>query len=229
MDKLYLELPHPSGRRPDASRATPESGRVRGSTLGRGTSFLLSCQARLATALQPELAGQPSVIIIMSADLIKAAKAGDLTKVQACLDAGGDGKRNEALMEAARCGHAKVAALLIERGANASYGSKKCDFQTPLIQAALENQLEVVELLIDNGANVNANDNDFRTALMYAAKEGHVDVVKALLKAEPDLTLSDNDDLTAPMLAALFYQDAVVEIFKAAGVTQFEKEESDDY
>ena len=185
---------------------------------------------RLATALpQLELAGQPSVIIIMSADLIKAAKAGDVKKVQSCLAAGADGKRNEALMEAARCGHAEVAALLIERGANASYGSKKCDFQAPLIQASLENKLAVVELLIEKGANVNANDNDFRTALMYAAKEGHVDVVKALLKAEPDLTLSDNDDLTAPMLAALFDQDAVVELFKAAGVTQFEKEDSDDY
>ena len=108
-------------------------------------------------------------------------------------------------------------------------GSKKCDFQTPLIQAALENRLEVVELLIAKGANVNANDNDFRTALMYAAKEGHVDVVKALLKAEPDLTLSDGDDMTAPMLAQLFDQDAVVELFKEAGVTQFEKEDSDDY
>ena len=165
----------------------------------------------------------------MSADLVAAARAGDLKKVQGCLDAGGDGKRNEALMEAARCGHAKVAALLLERGANASYGSKKCDFQTPLIQAALENRLEVVKVLIDKGANVNANDNDFRTALMYAAKEGHAAVVEALLKAEPDLTLSDNDDLTAPMLAQLFDQDAVVELFKAAGVTQFEKEDSDDY
>jgi len=85
---------------------------------------------RLATALpQPELAGQPSVIIIMSADLIAAAKAGDVKKVQSCLDAGGDGKRNEALLEAARCGHAQVAALLIERGANASYGSKPCGNQ----------------------------------------------------------------------------------------------------
>ena len=185
---------------------------------------------RLATAIpQPELAGQPPVIIVMSADLVAAAKAGDVKKVQECLAAGADGKRNEALMEAARCGHAKVAALLIERGANASYGSKKCDFQTPLIQAALENKLAVVELLIEKGANVNANDNDFRTALMYAAKEGHAAVVKALLKAGPDLTFSDGDDMTAPMLAQLFDQDAVVEIFKAAGVTQFEKEDSDDY
>ena len=65
----------------------------------------------------------------MSADLIAAAKAGDLTKVKGCLDAGAGGKRNEALMEAARCGHAKVAALLLERGANASYGPKPCGNQ----------------------------------------------------------------------------------------------------
>ena len=213
-----------SGRRPWGKR-------IRIPSSEEALAFCSPCQCATTRdrPSQPELAGQPSVIIIMSADLIKAAKAGDVAEARRCLDAGADGKRNEALMEAARCGHAQVAALLIERGANASYGSKKCDFQTPLIQAALENQLEVVELLIDKGANVNANDNDFRTALMYAAKEGHVDVVKALLKAEPDLTLSDNDDLTAPMLAQLFDQDAVVEIFKAAGVTQFEKEDSDDY
>ena len=65
----------------------------------------------------------------MSADLIAAAKAGDAKKVQSCLDAGAGGKRNEALMEAARCGHAEVAALLLERGANASYGSKPCGIQ----------------------------------------------------------------------------------------------------
>ena len=64
-------------------------------------------------------------MIIMSGDLIKAAKAGDVAEARRCLDAGGAaGKRNEALMEAARCGHAKVAALLLERGANASYGSR---------------------------------------------------------------------------------------------------------
>ena len=68
-------------------------------------------------------------MIIMSGDLIKAAKAGDVAEARRCLDAGADGKRNEALMEAARCGHAQVAALLIERGANASYGSKPCGSQ----------------------------------------------------------------------------------------------------
>ena len=68
-------------------------------------------------------------MIIMSGDLIKAAKAGDVAEARRCLDAGADGKRNEALMEAARCGHAEVAALLIERGANASYGSTPCGCQ----------------------------------------------------------------------------------------------------
>ena len=93
--------------------------------------------------------------------------------------------------------------------------------------------VEVVALLLDKARdtiNVNQATTDCgATPLIMACQEGHADVVEALLKAEPDLTLSDNDDLTAPMLAQLFDQDAVVEIFKAAGVTQFEKEDSDDY
>ena len=65
---------------------------------------------RLATTAPfrgPSSLGSQS-LIIMSGDLIKAAKAGDVAEARRCLDAGADGKRNEALMEAARCGHAEV-------------------------------------------------------------------------------------------------------------------------
>ena len=42
----------------------------------------------------------------MSGDLIKAAKAGDLAEARRCLDAGADGKRNEALMAKVKAGTA---------------------------------------------------------------------------------------------------------------------------
>ncbi|XP_047430313.1 kinase D-interacting substrate of 220 kDa B [Mugil cephalus] len=54
--------------------------------------------------------------------------------------------------------------------------------QTPLMLAAEQGSLEIVQELIRRGANVNLDDVDCWSALISAAKEGHVDVVKELLE-----------------------------------------------
>ena len=41
-----------------------------------------------------------------------------------------------------------------------------------LIWASIKGHSNVVELLIDNGANVNSRDNNGHTALLYACKKG---------------------------------------------------------
>uniref|UniRef100_M4A5K6 Kinase D-interacting substrate 220b n=1 Tax=Xiphophorus maculatus TaxID=8083 RepID=M4A5K6_XIPMA len=55
--------------------------------------------------------------------------------------------------------------------------------QTPLMLAAEQGSLEIVQELIRRGANVNLDDVDCWSALISAAKEGHLEVVKELLES----------------------------------------------
>uniref|UniRef100_A0AAV2K717 KAP NTPase domain-containing protein n=1 Tax=Knipowitschia caucasica TaxID=637954 RepID=A0AAV2K717_KNICA len=54
--------------------------------------------------------------------------------------------------------------------------------QTPLMLAAEQGSLEIVQELIRRGANVNLDDVDCWSALISASKEGHLEVVKELLE-----------------------------------------------
>lgn len=57
------------------------------------------------------------------------------------------------------------------------------DGQTPLILAARNSHLQVVQLLIAHSADVNACDMYGYTALMRSAREGHLNIVKLLTEA----------------------------------------------
>lgn len=52
--------------------------------------------------------------------------------------------------------------------------------QTALHRAVLQNQLEVVKVLIRNGADKNVKDNNGRTPLEKAESEGRTSIVKYL-------------------------------------------------
>ena len=58
--------------------------------------------------------------------------------------------------------------------------------------AASHGRHEMVELLLESGADVNARDEDGSTALMCACEHGYIDIVETLL-AHPqcDSTLTD--------------------------------------
>ncbi|XP_039874311.1 kinase D-interacting substrate of 220 kDa B isoform X4 [Simochromis diagramma] len=74
--------------------------------------------------------------------------------------------------------------------------------QTPLMLAAEQGSLEIVQELIRRGANVNLDDVDCWSALISAAKEGHVEVVKELLENSAYIEHRDMGGWTALTWAA---------------------------
>ncbi|CAL8296033.1 unnamed protein product [Arctogadus glacialis] len=74
--------------------------------------------------------------------------------------------------------------------------------QTPLMVAAEQGSLEIVQELIRRGANVNLDDVDCWTALISAAREGHLEVVKELLENNANLEHRDMGGWSALMWAA---------------------------
>ena len=62
---------------------------------------------------------------------------------------------------------------------------------SPLISAALHGHNDVVQLLLDKGAEPNLSDQNGNTALLYAAFRGHLDVVQLLLNRGADVNMAD--------------------------------------
>ncbi|BHF82579.1 hypothetical protein SprV_0802571700 [Sparganum proliferum] len=67
------------------------------------------------------------------------------------------------------------------RSSQSDTWDSEADF-TPLMFASYHGHRELVELLLDMGADVHATDRNNWTSLHWAAQRGHVDVVCALLK-----------------------------------------------
>jgi len=97
------------------------------------------------------------------------------------------------------------ARTLLERGAppNGLYEDSG-ENSTPLIAAVVSNKLAIVDLVINNGAEVNAQNSKGWTALHYAAELSMKPVVKRLLDsgANIDEPTRDHENKTALHLAA---------------------------
>ncbi|XP_033738388.1 LOW QUALITY PROTEIN: KN motif and ankyrin repeat domain-containing protein 1-like [Pecten maximus] len=71
------------------------------------------------------------------------------------------------------------------------------DGQTALMLAVSQGRTEMVKLLLQNGANVNAQDNEGSTAMMVGCEHGYTEIVKLLMaQADYDPSLADNDGST---------------------------------
>ncbi len=80
-----------------------------------------------------------------------------------------------------------------------------------IIVAAIHGHADVVEILLQHGANPDLRDQDGRTALSWAAGEGRLASVRVLLEYEADANLSDRENVTPLMLAARSGYPRIVE------------------
>jgi ankyrin repeat protein len=157
--------------------------------------------------------------------LSEAAIRGDATVIKALLDAGANAdaanpEGETPLMEVARAGNLEGAKVLLAAGADVN-AAEQWGGQSPLMWAAAQSQPEMIQLLLEHGANPDArgavrnwerkviqeprpkdmNQGGF-TALLYAAREGCVECAKQLVAGGADLDLHDPHRVT-PLIMAI--------------------------
>ncbi|OQA91454.1 MAG: Ankyrin repeats (3 copies) [Elusimicrobia bacterium ADurb.Bin231] len=113
--------------------------------------------------------------------LFDAVLNGSLIKLRFFLEEGMDvnAKSREGvslLHSAAETGHMAIASFLIEKKININ--ARDNSNQTPLLKAK---NFDMIKLLVENGANINAVDAKGMSCLHYASQRGKTDIVKYLV------------------------------------------------
>ena len=147
------------------------------------------------------------------------AVAGDCNQevLQALIDHGADvnatNKNNRtALMIACFKRYVDSITILLKAGSDTNIEDK--DGDTCLMHAvAGDFSKEVLQAMIDHGADVNATNKDIKTALMWACEMRHVDAIHVLLKAESDTNIVDKNGATCLMYAVVL--DCSIEVLQA--------------
>ncbi len=138
-------------------------------------------------------------------DFFKAFEFDNAQEIQRLLSRGMDPNTpNEngvpALAVATRLGAAKSAMLLVQHPKTQVNVVNSVD-ETPLMLAALNNQLDVAQVLIDRGAEVNRKG---WTPLHYAATKGHTAMMRLLLDNNAYID-AESPNGTTPLMMAAYY------------------------
>ena len=186
---------------------------------------------QVATLLERQPKAGPSAAWLAPYPLHAACLANALPRVLALLRAGADrdsrigevprryswARGRTPLMTAARAGHAKVVAALLQAGVGVDLADEVGD--TALMQAAGAGHLRVVQLLVDVGhAKVERVGPSGVTAFMAAARRGHVPVVRYLGECGgADVNHADRANWTAMAYAESNGHAAAVRALAALG------------
>ncbi|XP_056153973.1 histone-lysine N-methyltransferase EHMT2 [Lampris incognitus] len=140
--------------------------------------------------------------------LYPAAKQGEVQRVLLMLMEGIDPtcqpdsqNRRSALHAAAQRGLLEVCYMLVQAGAKVDAQDKA--LRTPLLEAIINNHVEVARYLVQNGATVYHAEDDGYTGLHHAAKLGNLDIVNLLLETgQVDINAQDSGGWTPIIWAA---------------------------
>lgn len=180
-------------------------------------------------------------------ELFEAARAGDLARVQALVDADptlaifaaailGDADRLEELLTgnrslvfvmspdgwtplhlAAFFGKGDAARVLLNKGASVTARSTNQMENTPLHAAAAGKHAEIVKLLLDRGASANARQHGGWAPLHSAAQNGDLESARALIEAGADVSVRADNNQRPMDLALTAARQEMVEFLEANG------------
>jgi ankyrin repeat protein len=151
--------------------------------------------------------------------LLHASRTGDAAMADLLLQAGANPARTHPegetpLMAAARAGSVPAVRLLLARGVDVN-AAETFQKTTALMWAAAEGHREVVDVLLEAGADPNRQAHVTSltqrhnadhptggfTALMLAARNGHEEMVRQLVARGADVNLKNGDGASAAMIA----------------------------
>jgi len=206
-----------------AVRALIKSGTDVNQRLGDGSTALLwaahNSNVEIARALIAAKANVDAPNDFGVTPLLEASRNGDAAMVDLLLRSGADAKRahpegETPLLSASRAGSVASVRLLLARGADVN-AAEAFQQTTALMWAAAEGHTDVVDLLLESGADPNRQGHITSlttrhnadhptggfTALMFAARNGDEAMVRRLLARGATINLKNGDSASAAMTA----------------------------
>jgi ankyrin repeat protein len=138
--------------------------------------------------------------------LLQAVEMGDSAEVVHLLAQGVNIETRNAeeltpLAIAIRRGDVSLVKVLLMHGGNVHATTEKAGNFPPrdiiLVPAAEKGYTQIVQLLLDRGADINTRSGMGVTALMLATQRNHIDVVKLLITQGADVNAKDDRGFTA--------------------------------
>jgi ankyrin repeat protein len=182
-------------------------------------------------------------------ELFEAVRAGDLSKVQALVDANpslavfaasilGQADRLEEMLAGNRAlvsavsedgwtplhlaaffGKEDAARLLLNKGAQTGARSTNAMQNTPLHAAAAGKHVALVKLLLERGAKADAKQHGGWAPIHAAAQSGDVEMARALVDSGADVSVRADNQQRPIDLALTGGHQAMVEFLEACGAS----------
>jgi ankyrin repeat protein len=147
-----------------------------------------------------------------------AAQHGDQDSLQVLLDYGADVNfigldGNTPIHSAARAGQSENLKLLLKQGANINTTNitKKSALMSAVEHGWQDRNSSAIQVLVDNGADIDMTDCDGNTALMHAAISSSLEGFKMLVQRGANIRTRNSKRLTVLMIAADHYNHDFIE------------------
>ncbi len=125
-------------------------------------------------------------------------------------------RREKELIDASVAGNVVAVKKLLDAGVNINARGTKGS-ATPLIIAAERNQVDLLKLLLERGADINVRDEKWQSALFHATANDRPDVIGILIQKNADVNARDKTGRTPLMMACHDAREQIMDMLLARG------------